>query len=351
WGRNESKAVARDLENPGATDDPFWGTFASYFYDHDNNSATAYTFEMLFEDYNENDYDWKANSNTANSNVQRAVVNEPDMLAWAPSILFTGTGADEKIIISFVQASSSFAPSDHDQEVFVKYWNGTDEAWQSYGLGSDSNGNPLASQYPTDGLSSGDVAYFEFNADSTDQYDVVMAVPDEDGTNEGQMYVYNRYSGAWSTKTPTAAAEEFNTIDSDGDGTFGIGRVFDLDGEPEIEYNDITNGTPIVAFLDDTNGMPFVYKYTVSYGWLPVGSYLGVDGQAGGVAGNVDADDNVGIDAQVGPGGKILVAYVATDDNNNIIESDDFDYVVTRIYDPVSDTWSDAYDGRLTTDS
>ncbi len=347
WGEGENKAVNRN-ETPAVYDDPYWGTFVSYYYDHDSSAATNNTFEILFEDYDEAAYEWLDSSiSTAQSNVQRAVANEPDKLAWAPSILYSEE--DGKILLSYVQASDAFLEHDHDQEVFVKYWDTVTSSWVSYGMGAATNGNEVFSDYPTLGEIDGDIAYFEFNSDSTDDYDVVVAVPDSTGVNEGKLYVYDRYSGTWSENEPASAGgQSMNTIDTDGDTITGFGVVYDLDGEPEIEYDDIDGGNPVVAFLGDDDGLPYVYEYTISSGWQPVGT---ATGQIGDIVGNLGVADYQGIDIQVGAGGSMLVAYVATDENDPLVIGDEFNYVVTRLYNPTTDTWGDAELGALANDA
>ena len=364
WGSAENKAVDRNFDTE--YEEPFFGTFVSYLYNHDNSSATANTFEILFEDYDELNYEWLATSNTANTNVQRVVVNEPDKLTWAPSIYFTDDG---ELIVSYVQASTTEAGTDHDQEVYVRTWDAVNEAWVEYGLGSDSNGNTIFSDYPTAGILDSDVAYFEFDTDSTNEFDIVAAVPSSDGINLGQMYIYDRYAGSWSDTEPASAGgDDINTIDTDGDGENGFGRVFDIDGEPEIEYDEITNGNPVIAFLDDATGLPYVFEYTISSGWQPVTSSGLVEpvGNAdmNAPAGNVDVYDyystsrtifnETGIDIQVGSNGDMLLAYVAIDDNgttgiNQI--ADDYCYVVTWQYDAASNAWSPADTGTLENDA
>ena len=346
WGESENRAVDRNDEvNPPEIDDPYWGVFVSYYYDNDDNSATADTFEVLFEDYDETTYEWDFNASPDHTNVQRAVAGEPDKLAWAPTVTFVGEGNDEKLIFGYVQEDRVDYYTSFDREVFVKYWDG--DSWEEYGLGASENGNPELSSYPVDAdLKDSDIAYFEFNSISTDNYDVVMAIPDFVDENAGQMYVYDRQSGEWSTSEPlTAGGDDINDIDHDSDGVFGFGRIFDLKGEPEIEYSNIENGNPLLAFLDDTDGLPYVYQYSIAGGWEKVGTNA-----AGTQAGNFDFDsDDTGISVQMGSDGSILLAYVATNQNGTIgVTSDDFDYVVTRLYNPNTLEWEDADIGELT---
>ena len=345
WGESENNAVDRDHErNPYIPDDPYWGVFVSYYYDHDNNSATADTFEILFEDYDEATYEWNYDAAAAHTNVQRAVAGEPDKIAWAPSLTFVGEAGSENLVFSYVQEDEIDYEFQYDQEAYVKYWDG--DSWEEYGLGAASNGNPLISDYPVDAyFKTSDIAYFEFNSIATDDYDVVTANADYMLENAGQMYVYDRQTGSWSTSEPlTAGGDDINLIDHDNDGTYGFGRVFDLKGEPEIEYSDIDNGNPLLAFLDDTDGIPYVYQYSIAGGWALVGGVA-----AGLEGGNFDYDsEDTGISVQMAPDGSILVAYVATNQNGTVGDtSDDYDYVITRLYNPTTNLWSDADTGDL----
>ncbi len=346
WGESENNAVDRDHErNPYVADDPYWGVFVSYYHDHDNNSNTADTYELLFEDYDETTYEWNSDTAAAHTNVQRAVAGEPDKLAWAPSLTFVGDPGSETLVFSYVQEDEIDYEFQYDQETYVKYWDG--DSWEEYGLGAASNGNTVISDYPTDAdFDTSDIAYFEFNSISTDDYDVVTANADYTTENSSKMYVYDRQTGSWSTKEPlTAGGDDINLIDHDGDGVYGFGCIFDLKGEPEIEYSDIKNGNPLLAFLDDTDGIPYVYQYSIAGGWSLVGGVA-----AGDIAGNFDYDsEDVGISVQMGSDGSVLVAYVATNQNGSVGDtSDDFDYIITRLYNPTTNTWSDADTGELT---
>ena len=348
WGESENHAVNRDAEDSGDRDDPFWGVFVSYYYDHDDNVATADTFEVLFEDYDENEIDWEGFTSGAHTNVQRAVAGDPDKLAWAPSVTFVGEGNNEKLVFTYVQDDRAKYNVNNDQEAYVKYWDG--DSWEEFGLGAASNGNPVISEYPsTNDYRESDIAYFEFNAIATDSYDIVSAVPNYVDVNSGKLYVYNRQTGAWSTQEPdSAGADSINGIDHDADGVYGFGRVYDLKGEPEIEYSDIENGNPLLAFLDDNDGLPYVYEYSLAGGWEMVGSPLINDGAASDIPGNLGLDTDTGISVQMGPDGSILVAYVATNENGTVGDTtDDYDYIITRLYDPDTMLWEDADDGEL----
>ncbi len=273
--------------------------------------------------------------NASQRTVIRGTVNAAGERAWMPDSVITPDG---EMIVAY---TSDFSGEDGENEIFVANWapdaDPANNTWDEFGRGATSNGNDVFGQWPNasvlpPGIES-KMAMVDFSSNAEE--DVMIAVPTATQNNDSHVYLFNRNTGTWT-----------DSVD-----TVNFGQIFDLKGEPEIEFG--VTGTPLLAFLDDTTGLPYVYKFAGG-GWTKVWDGVSGNGEAhtdaaaapiGNMYGTmyIGADGfpyqtNYGISVQAGPNGSILLAYISRDGEDN-------DYVVTQIWDGQS--WIDAGDDGM----
>ncbi|MBN1435626.1 MAG: choice-of-anchor D domain-containing protein [Sedimentisphaerales bacterium] len=287
------------------------------------------------------------------TNARNSISPTVDM-CWMPDTLI---GENDEILVSYTWRDSQFDPSNLDYEVFVQEWDTTNLQWTEHGRGSNSNGNDVIGPTLRDWRSTGysvdenetQIGLVDYN-DNPEDPDVMLASPNKAVNNGGHIYHYSRVDDTWYT----------------GDVDISFGYTFDLEGEPDIEFN--LDANPLLAYLDDVSGLPYVYEWipnatTTGGTWTLVGG-----GPASGTVGNTEFNDvdgdgtngnrNIGISVQAGPYSQILLTYlthtntsaegVTNGNPNNKIGghygggSDD---LVTLLWD--GNTWSNVGDGFL----
>ncbi len=284
----------------------------------------------------------------------RGTINDWN-LAWMPSAVLREdpeNPGEQILLVAYTQHDNAISgDTGYDNEIFVETWSDTDgdgtkDSWVEYGKGSASNGpggnlgvDPdnlneqiyenidlsgfLLDVHPEISDMNIDVQtglYDHDNDDTTEPY-LLAVVPSLDVTvnNNAHAYLYNRNTGKWSN--------EVDTLPN------GIGRVFELKGDPKIQYQ-LNGGAPLLAYLDDITGLPFVYEF-VGGEWNLIG-----DTAASPIPGEIEYES---ITVQAGPDGKILLAYVEEDNAANDI--------ITRLWNPEVGAWADAESGKLKKDS
>ncbi|MCF7957439.1 MAG: choice-of-anchor D domain-containing protein [Phycisphaerae bacterium] len=224
----------------------------------------------------------------------RGAANDPDFMAWMPAV---ATGNNDQFFMAYTWHDDVQDEHHLNDEIFAQVWDTASNSWKEFGRGSMSSGNDVFGGYPLGSLGAEQiqpqVALIDYSTSSS--LDIVTAVPNLGGVNDGHVYLYNRLTGQWTTDVDTV---EFGTD-------------FDIKGEPETEYG--VAGKPLLAYLDDVTGLPYVYEYLPG-GWsLMEGD--GTDGAVADVPGLLaEADptvyNNAGLSVQAGPDGQVLLAYV-----------------------------------------
>jgi HYDIN/CFA65/VesB-like, Ig-like domain len=243
----------------------------------------------------------------------RGTVNQGDYIAWMPTAVM---GENDELVMAYTWHDTIYEAFHLDDEIFAQVWDPEDSTWDTFGRGSDGNGNDVIGNYP-DANDDPQLGLIDYDGDSSTEPDVMSAVPGTDPLimNSGSIYRYSRDTGRW-------------TDDID----ISFGETFDLRGEPEYEYQ--VDGNPLLAYLDDVTFEPYVYEW-MGGAWNLVGDLSEMDGAAG-EAGTLR---DKGISVQAGPNGTILLVYLRS---NEI--SDD---LIARLWDPQEGSWSDAGGGMV----
>ncbi|MCK5270346.1 MAG: hypothetical protein KAJ46_06160, partial [Sedimentisphaerales bacterium] len=243
----------------------------------------------------------------------RGTANQGSYIAWMPAVT---VGENDELVMAYTWHDTIREVVHLDDEIFAQVWNSQDARWDTFGRGSDSNGNDVIGSYP-DANSDPQLGLIDYDGDSSTEPDVMAAVPGTDPLvmNSGHIYRYSRNTGKW-------------TDDAD----ISFGAVFDLRGEPEYEYQ--VDGNPLLAYLDDETFEPYVYEW-MGGAWNLVGNLSEMDGAAG----EAGVLRDKGISVQAGPNGTILLVYLQS---NGI--SDD---LISRLWDPQAGSWADAGGGMV----
>ncbi|MBN1844565.1 MAG: choice-of-anchor D domain-containing protein [Sedimentisphaerales bacterium] len=215
---------------------------------------------------------------------------------WMPMAL---VGANDELIMSYLWRDMLIDDSTHDSEIYVQQWDAVAGNWTSYGRGGNSNGNDVfggpqnsAGYFSEDHLIYAEaevqLGLIDYDSDPTTEMDLIEA-------NGEHVFLYNRQTDSWSLLDPPG----------------GYGTVFDLKGEPEVEFN--VAGAPLLAYIDTdvfsaTYGQPFVLRWSGG-AWNVIGS-----GPASPYAGLTPFDGmSTGITVQAGPNGSVFLGYLAFD--------------------------------------
>ncbi|MCK4627430.1 MAG: hypothetical protein KAT56_00430, partial [Sedimentisphaerales bacterium] len=255
----------------------------------------------------------------AGEDEPRGTANQGSYIAWMPAAVIIPSsedGVEDELVMAYTWHDTIYGAFHLDDEIFAQAWNSQDSTWDTFGRGSDSNGNDVIGSYP-DAISYPLLGMIDYDGDPNTEPDVMAAVPVTDPLimNSGSVYRYSRDTGRW-------------TDDID----ISFGATFDLRGEPEYEYQ--VDGNPLLAYLDDVTFEPFVYEW-VGGEWNLVGDLSEMNGAAG-EAGTLR---DKGISVQAGPDGTILLVYLQS---NGI--SDD---LVSRLWNPQEGSWLDAGGGMV----
>jgi len=216
---------------------------------------------------------------------------------WMPAAV---VAPNDQLVMAFMWRDIPINPGHLDSEIFVQKWDAAAHDWVGYGRSSNANGNdvfggPVNSAGPYDPGSrlyrEGNVqlALIDYDNKASTEEDVLLA-------NGQHVYLYNRQTGAWSLLDPPG----------------GYGRVFNLKGEPEVEFN--IPGNPLLGYVDTnpfsaTYRLPFVLEYRGG-SWVKVGNGPAATARLA----NTPYDGvPAGISVQTGPNGSVLLVYLGFD--------------------------------------
>ncbi|MCP4710724.1 MAG: hypothetical protein GY869_19030, partial [Planctomycetes bacterium] len=179
---------------------------------------------------------------------------------WMPSVL---VGANDELIMAYTWRDISNDLGVNDYEIFVQQWNLQESDWETFGRGSMIGGNDVFGGPDNSAGTYSNVFGSDTIADAQVQLGLVDSDNDADTdldvllANGEHIYLFDRDQGMWSTVDPP----------------YGYSEIFDLRGDPSIEYD--IEGPILLAYIDtdqfsDTFGSPFVYEWTAG-GWALVG--------------------------------------------------------------------------------
>jgi|GEM_PF-2891241 len=242
FGNGERNFYNRDNSTDGSREYPGMAVYAS----HGQFNGTSNEFVLLSDDF-------------------RGVANKywsVSNLAWMPAAV---VGPNDELIIAYTWHDAD--NSHDDDEIFVQKWEDSLFEWTEYGRSSASNGNDLWGYFED---YSGDIhlGLLDYDEDPATPQDVIVAVPVGSGNNSGELYRYSRQTGEWYKDIDLPEYERTADYDPPYEGSFGF--IFDLRGEPEVEFGNLPDSKPVLAFLDDATGEPYVYEWN-NGGWEFVG--------------------------------------------------------------------------------
>ena len=332
YGENERNTANRDNDastGPGGLEEPLMAVYTSYF-DEDADSFT------ILSDNSRNV------SNPEVFDTGGLAIGIEYQLAFMPTAMVVRNSDDpndDALVIAYAVREDEGDPNVDDSDIFVQRWDADTSRWVSFGRGSNNWGNDVINDRDSleelvtpfgltyEQFSFTQVALIDFDNNPATELDVVLAKPNYDFStsqdNNGSLFAYNRTTGQWTEDL------ELNDLD-DGDGnpltSLRLGRVFDLKGDPDVEFN--IEGDPLLAVLDDSDHLPRVYNWS-GQNWDLIG---------GGVASDTPGRDipqgDFGISVQAGPNGQVLLTYVADS------VTDSSTRVITRLWDGTA--WRDA---------
>ncbi|MBN2376043.1 MAG: choice-of-anchor D domain-containing protein [Sedimentisphaerales bacterium] len=314
YGEDERFAVDRDDDSttPGipesaSNESPLWGIYGSVF-------ETGSGFDLLAS---------ASDPNNERANPYVLIDGQLQQYhCWMPTAL---VGTSDELVMAYSWRDTLTDEYHICNEVFAQQWDSNANDWVTFGRGSNTIGNDVF------GTSDNSAGYFseDHTTEETVEAEVQLGLIDYDNNpatdydvmeaNGEHVYVYNRQTDTWSIIDPVG----------------GYGEVFDLKGDPAVEYN--VDGAPLLAYVD-TDPFSATYRSVFVLQWSG-GDWIMLGGDAAGaVDANAPLDSRpTGISVQAGPNGTALVVYVSYDGSSN--------KVMSRIWDGA--TWSDAGGGSV----